>query len=168
MNLSLDQIAKAIGAIPIYQFMEGLDFSDTYCYVRDESLKQGKSEDEADIAACEAESEEAEEFFRKYERALIRAGERLFASHNLTLVQKEDNFEVIPVTSWADSLQQIIETINGEGYFHYSSVEDFLNSGPYSSEEEGVKTHLHWIAEYPDVYGDISAKREIEWALSRY
>lgn len=164
-TFDIDQIAEMIGATPVSTIMDRLDFSDTYCYAYSEALKAGKSEDEAILAGCQAESAEADEYYDRYSNALLCAAERLFDNHNLKLVEEETGYQVAPKTCWGDALKEIVETINGVGEFHFSSVSDFLNSGPYS-EEEGVISHLHWISSYPAVYGDITANSQIERFLN--
>lgn len=164
-TFDIDQIAEMIGAISVSKMMDRLDFSDAYCYAYSQAIKDGKNDDEALLAGCEAESAEVDEYYERYSHALLRAADRLFGNHQLKISETEEGYQVTPKTSWRNSLKAMIETINGVGYFHFSSVQNLLDSGPYS-EEEAVINHLHWISSYPAVYGDTTANREIERSLN--
>lgn len=136
-------------------------------YAYKETLSQGGSEDEAEEARQKAEGEAQSETYSKWHSGVTDAAEKLFGEHGLTLVPKKPKhkgslpyeYKVVPTTSWNDALKQIIETINGVGYFHFSSPKEFLDSGPYASARIGVLTHLHHIKDHPAVYGGTSAQR---------
>lgn len=134
-------------------------------YAYKEALQQGESEEEAEEARQKAEGEAQTEIYSKWHGGVLAAAEQLFGEHELELVPLRPKhrgslpyeFRVVPKTSWNDSLKLIIETINGVGYFHFSSPKEFLSSGPYASARIGVLTHLHHIKDHPAVYGGTSA-----------
>jgi hypothetical protein len=66
---------------------------------------------------------------------------------------------------WEAAAQAIVEVINGVGYFHFDSVQDAIDSGPYDDAEDFVRHHLHWMREYAEVYGDYSPKHMFERRL---
>jgi hypothetical protein len=135
-------------------------------YAYKEALGGGASEDEAEEARQKAEGEAQTEIYNKWHSGVIDAAEALFGEHGLTLVPIKPKhrgslpytYKVVPTTSWNDALKQIIETINGVGYFHFSNPKEFLDSGPYASARIGVLTHLHHIKDQPAVYGGTSAQ----------
>jgi hypothetical protein len=133
------------------------------------AIRNEESEEDAEKAREDAESEASGEVFNSWHDGVTSAAERLFGEHDLELSPTTSDrtpFEylVVPKTTWRAALAKIIETINGVGYFHFNDVEEFLDSGPYT-EEEGVLSHLHWIESYPEVYGDTSARSTFDRAF---
>lgn len=128
----------------------------------DSVLRERGSEEEA----LEAESALRDEVYRSWANAVKRAAEQLFGEHGLGLKEmrrRSWEFRVKPDVSWQDAADKICETINGVGYFHFSSLKEFLNSGPYTARE-AVLRHLHWIKRYSDVYGGSSPQHLYEQA----
>lgn len=165
--LTLDQICQILGVrIPSEVFSEDYNlgyYEQSYKYAIEQ---EGKTEEEAYDFATKAEEEELSEQWNKYTSAVEGVAEHLFAVHHLVLTEKESKrkgtrYLVSPQKSWRDSGKQLIETINGVGYFHFSNVGEWLRSGPYSPKE-AVLGHLHWIKDYSKVYGDYSAEYRIE------
>lgn len=142
----------------------------SYSYVYDAALREGMTEEEAEEAAQKAEQEELDEAMEKYWSGLEDAAETLFGHHALDVdrVMKRGEwtgqYKISPRATWKDAAAEIMGTINGVGTFYYSSVKEFLDSGPYTPRQ-AVLTHLHWIKQYPDVYGTKSAGRIFESAL---
>lgn len=58
----------------------------------------------------------------------------------------------IESADWDASARKLIETINGVGRFHFDSLKDALDSGPYASSKDFVLKHLHWLKDYYEVY----------------
>ncbi len=134
------------------------------------ALEHGASESESEAAREAAEGEAQSEVYGKWHGGVLAAAESLFEEHGLTLVPigkglRPFEFRICPVKGWKDSLRAVIETINGVGYFYFSSPREFLDSGPYASARVGVLTHLHWIKDHPAVYGGTSAERLFERAF---
>lgn len=122
------------------------------------ALDNGATEAEAEAAREEAESEANTEAFDKWRAGVLAASERLFELHGLRLAPlKDGTFAVKPEKSWDDVLTQIRQTINGVGYFYFATNREFLRSGPYTPMQ-GALLHLHWMADYPEVYGEERAR----------
>ena len=110
--------------------------------------------------------EERDENWLSYSNALVQVFSRLCSNHGLIVEDVRDKAwlkRVKPVASWKKAAKEILETINGVGYFHFRDVNEFCRSGPYT-ERAAVLTHIHYIKRYPDVYGDTSVSRMMEIA----
>jgi len=116
----------------------------------------------------ELDDDDRDEVERRYIDAVQAVAETALNDHGLTLVERKSPrkhgtyYEVAPQRSWEDAERKIVETINGVGYFHFSSPREFRSSGPYRSAKDSVAQHLHWIKRAPDVYGDQSYQRRVE------
>ena len=51
--------------------------------------------------------------------------------------------------------------VNGVDYFHFGTLKEFLDSGPYSGRE-AVLNHIGYIPQWAEVYGDTDARRIYE------
>jgi hypothetical protein len=114
--------------------------------------------------ALEAESDERSEVYNKYIDAVTSVANELYEEHELTLepIKKDAlTYRVVPKNNWRQSLDCIRHTINGVGYFEFSSVKELLLSGPYTPRS-AVMQHLHWIIDHPRVYGNGTAKYMVE------
>lgn len=130
----------------------------TYDCAMREARAEGKSEEEAEKYAAEAEQAEIDEVLKKYMNELESVFEQMCSDHGLevtkhTSKKKGIYFTLTPKKSWRDAAECIRDTINGVGSFYFSSLKEFLASGPYTARE-AVLTHLHWMKRRPDVYGD--------------
>ncbi len=116
----------------------------------------------------ELDDDDRDEAERNYMRAVETVADNALRDHGMTLIERKGRgrghtyYEIAPVTSWEDAERKIIETINGVGYFHFSSPREFRSSGPYRSAKDSVAQHLHWIKRAPEVYGDQSYERRVE------
>jgi hypothetical protein len=125
----------------------------------EEALDEGLSEEDAEEAGAEAESEGLDELYANWINAVESAVSDLFEEHGLELVEvTRGTFKLTPEKSWNDAAAKIIETINGVGYFHFNSVKEFLDSGPYTPKVAVIE-HLGWIKDYPEVYGESSVNQ---------
>jgi hypothetical protein len=168
--LTIDQICQIIGVRPPEKvFPEDYNlgyWEDAYQYAIE---REGKTEEEAYEFATKAEAEELSEQWNKYIAAVEAVAINLFAEYHLDLTEKESKrkgtrYLVSPQKSWRDSCKQIVELINGIGYFHFSSSDnarEFLSSGPYTARE-GVLKHLHHLRRHHEVYGDYSPEYQIK------
>lgn len=161
-TLSVSDLAELL-KLPAFDSIDGLNF-DYYveqgAWAYRYAIDKGASEDAAEAARDEAESEAHEEVFDKWEDGVMNAAETLFDAHGLKLVQVKSTgkYRVLPVKSWREAADAIRETINGVGYFHFANVTEFARSIPTSVRGVAI-SHLHWIADYPEVYGTDSARR---------
>lgn len=113
-----------------------------------------------------------DEHYKAWKKSVEHAFEKYLEYHNLKLVQTkiprtyeqdgkqkrwfEDGYALKPVKSWKDVVDQIVETINGVGYFWFDDAKHLLESGPYRSYKQAAIHHLHWIQDYGKVYGSRS------------
>jgi len=170
-KLNTDQIAKLFDLDTYEDLNErNIDYiAEQGHYAYKAAIEDGASEEEADEANMKGQEEADGELFRQWHDGVMAAAEDLFGKHGLTLVPvgKQGSaaypyeYKVVPEESWDKAVVAIIETINGVGDYHFSSVREFLDSGPYTARS-GVLEHLGYIASYPEVYGDTSARRIYE------
>ena len=120
------------------------------------------TEEEREQQALQAETDYLSEEYRKYANAVSSVADEVFGEHGLVLVERgKGGFKVAPETSWNDAAYKIRDTINGVGSFYFSTLREFLDSGPYTARQ-AVLSHLHWMASRSDVYGTTSPQRLFE------
>jgi uncharacterized protein YpuA (DUF1002 family) len=135
---------------------------DLYTVVYNEAKKQNKDEEESEKIAQEAETSYAEECYTKHNNAIQRVAEHYFSLIKLNLDFRSDGYVLIyEETTWEDSAKKILELINGYGQFYFSSLEDFLESGPFTVKE-AVLEHLSYLKFYGKIYGDASPEQMFE------
>lgn len=124
------------------------------------------SEDEIAEAGYAAENKAEAALWRSWKDAVESVAERLLDEHGLVLVESKRHagtYKISAERSWSDAAAKIMDTINGVGYFEFSSLRDFLESGPYTARE-AVLVHLNSIRDRPRVYGTSTAERLYESA----
>jgi hypothetical protein len=164
--ITLDKLCKDMGVDTLEDFMDYVARNDeTYHYAYKYAVEEeGKSEEEAIAFAMEAEEKEQGIASDKYMDAVMSVARELYEEHELILEEDPENclqFNVVPKNNWRSSLDCIRHTINGYGMFEFDSVDCLLESGPYT-ELSAVMQHLHWIADYPLVCGNGTAKYMVE------
>jgi hypothetical protein len=137
------------------------DGYDGYGQVYDAAYKaareQGDSEEEAEILAQTAETEaidaDATLFYNNFESAVMHVFEKTLSAHHCELRNaKNETFLVLPKKSWTQVARELINTINGEGYFRYDSLEDFIGMKPSPDAFDAVQNHTHYFATWFEVY----------------
>lgn len=166
--LTIDDLAKMFGLPDSDRLMESnIDYGgENYMSAFREAKQEGASEEKAEEAGLAAEQGVMDEVYGQWHGAVQNAAVRLFEEHGLELRGKgrlSYEYVVAPVKSWSDVASHILTTINGVGEFEFSSLREFLDSGPYTPRE-AVLSHLHWIKWWPEVYGEPSARRMYEQA----
>lgn len=156
--VNIDQLAAMFG-LPSWDKIE--EMNQDYIW---ESARGAETEE----AQQKAEEEASAELYNKWHDAVESAAENLFGLHGLDLVAKGKGdrayeYKIEPKQSWQDAARQIVNTINGVGYFHFNTTKEFLDSGPWTARE-AVLEHLGYIKRYSDVYGSDSAKSRFEAA----
>lgn len=157
-SLDVDQLANLLGVKPL----NDIDYeSGNYGYFIDmfkrEALDDGMSEDDAQSYAEEKaqaeEQAEVDKAFLEYKDAIDHVAEKLFNEHGLDLTWNAKKFvyKIAPQKDWKDAADKIRMTINGVGRFEFSSLKEFLDSGPYTARE-AVLSHLGWIPQWIAVY----------------
>ena len=170
--VTLDRLCKDMGVDTVEDFYERVVANDyTYSEAYKWAIGEGKSEEEAEEIARKAEEDSLSEASDKYMDAVMSVARELYAEHELDLTEDPKNclqFHVSPTKrdkrgrlDWRSSLECIRQTINGVGYFEFSSVKELLLSGPYTPRS-AVMQHLHCIIDHPRVYGNGTAKYMVE------
>jgi len=149
-KINLDELAELLGVTP-WDKLD--DMNQDYYW-------------EAGGGTEEGEQEARDEVFRKYHDALNNTADDLFEQHGLVLnpvgkARTPYEFTIAPKKSWDDAAVLVLDTINGVGMFTFSSVREFLDSGPYTARQ-AVLQHLHYIKRRPEVYGERSARDRFE------
>jgi len=166
--VTLDRLCKDMGVETLDDFYERVIDNDyTYSETYKWAIGEGKSEEEAEEIARKAEEASLSEASDKYMDAVVSVARELYEAHELILEEDPENclqFNVIPENDWRSSLDHIRQTINGVGYFEFDSVDCLLESGPYT-ELSAVMQHLHWIIDWPRVYGNGTAKGMVKRSL---
>lgn len=119
-----------------------------------------------DPESDEPTSSERDDCWRRYQGALESIFADLCESHDLVLERKPDELAWVirPKVRWKYSAKSVMETVNGVGLFYFNSLQEFLDSGPYT-ERAAVLTHLHWLKRYYDVYGCGSVRTKMDQAM---
>lgn len=153
--INIEQLAEMF-ELPSWDDIEELN--EEYIF---DATRGAESEEEA----MKAQEEAASELYRKWHDSVESVAESLFAVHGLVLTPKKHKgalrpyeYKVEPKTDWRDAANKIRETINGVGYFHFTTLQEFLDSGPWTAREATLG-HLHWTKRYPEVFGESSARR---------
>lgn len=163
-KINVDELAKMF-EIPAYEDLDerNIDYvADAGHYAAEHAQKEGLSEREIEEAREEAEMEAQDEVYQPWYDGILHVSEKLFGEHKLELkpIGKDKRpweYKILPKTTWEDAAREIIQTINGVGYFHFNSLKEFMDSGPYTARES-VLSHIHWIADWPRVYGEGTAR----------
>ena len=168
-STTIDEIADMFG-LPTWEKLDEMNldyYADQRSFAEDYARKKGASEEDAEQEGYKAEEEAQTELFNKWHDAVMHAAEKLFGEHGLELqgkrvkgksVSRPFELKIVPKKSWSDAANKLRETINGVGYFHFNTLKEFLDSGPYTARDAALR-HLGWIKDYPAVYGDDSAER---------
>lgn len=183
-KITWNQMAKLLGvktpedkSEEVYENVISGDFGWLHKEVREDLTREyegedSPTEDEIDQEMANREEiiiqDECAEADIEYRRAIRYVMEKLCNAHDLCLIDNEDgeSFFVEPAEGdWKNAASKIIQTINGVGYFEFDSIETFIDCGPYEDAEQAVLSHLHWIAEWPNVYEGTKAKSMVERQL---
>lgn len=133
-----------------------------------EALKHGKSEEEAEDERMKGQEAASDERYAKWYNGVTEAAEYLLRKHGLTLVPRHKNerrpyeYHIRAYNGWRLAAVKIVETINGVGMFEFGLPEELVRTGPYATMRQAVLQHVHWIKDYPAVYGTISADQVYE------
>jgi hypothetical protein len=128
----------------------------------EEALNEGLPIEEAEEAAEEAQYAAEEELLANYTSALEAAADSVLEPHKLVaeaIGKHQGQYKIVPTGTWKDAAWEIIRTINGIGMFYYEDAKALKDVGPYRSYKQAVLSHLHWVKDYPKVYGTRSAER---------
>lgn len=141
----------------------------------DASAADQAAEAAGEAAREAAESEAISEIWRQWYDGVHDAAEVLLGKHGLTLepapyapphyeAKRPFEYRVRPVKGWKEAAEQIMETINGVGYFYSPDVRTFRYQSSCKSYRDLALSHLHHVKHQPEVYGDYSARQIFERA----
>jgi len=155
-KINIDQLAKMFG-LPDW---ESVDERNQHHYWE---MTHGAEDQE------KAEQEAQAEVYNQWYDAVEHTADTLFGEHGLEVkpVGKQGtkdrryDFKIVPANSWNDAANKLRETINGVGDFHFDTIREFLDSGPYTAKQ-AVLSHLGYIKRYPAVYGGPGANQMYE------
>lgn len=168
VEFDTDELAKMFG---LTEWQTLRDFNEDYLWreraeAEKEARRARRSESAVEKAGEKAEQDAEYELFRSWHRGVTTVAETYFGKHHLTLVPVSTRrrnalpykYRVEATDGWRKALREIIETINGVGMFYFKDAADIIRSGPYKSDRDAVVNHIHWIARWPEVYGETSAE----------
>jgi hypothetical protein len=164
-KISIADLAKMFN-LPDWDRIDDLN-QQHYWQMAKESVDDPNDEDEMQ----KAEEKAQQEIYHQWYDAVEHVGDNLFGEHGLELKQigkKGRSFElkITPQNSWNDAANKIRETVNGEGMFGFSTLKEFLDSGPYTAKQ-AVLSHLGYIRHYPAIYGGTGARTMFDNAFER-
>lgn len=171
-RIDVEGLAKLFG-LPSWESIEesNMEFgAEAFAQAEREALAEGRSADEIEEAALAAESEARDELYRQWHSGVMKAAESLFDLHALELTPVHESerhpyeFRVTAPKGWETALNEIRKTMDGVGMFDVGrDTREFLAYGPWTVRQ-AVLVHLGQIAHYPEVYGEMSARRIYESA----
>lgn len=157
-KITIDQLAKMFG-LPDWDKIDEMNQQHYW------EMARGAEDEEAQM---EAEQEAQGEVYRQWYDAVESAANKLFEEHGLELrgsplrkgkdSGRPHTLKIFPSATWNTAADKIRETINGVGDFHFDSLREFLDSGPYTAKQ-AVLSHLGAIRSYPAVYGGQGARQ---------
>lgn len=169
-TFTLKELATGVLGIKLSD-PDSWDTSYTYSYCYNEAIREGKSEEEAEEYASECSGAELDEEFDKYVSAIESTVETYFEYVGLEVVRLEHadwgfggKYKLKPSKDWKEVANLIREIINGVGYFYFAGLKSFLDSGPYTAREAAL-SHLGYVSDYGEVYGEPSPSRLLERSL---
>ncbi len=111
----------------------------------------------SDAGTEEERDSEAECFYdllaRAYENGFEKCCNTFSERFNMRFVSLGDDRWNLESNDWSLALNDVVDTINGVGYFHFNDGNELIDSGPYEDAKEAVIKHVHWTSDYSDVYG---------------
>lgn len=172
IEVDIDTLSGKLGLPTWDDDSDMLETSEAWNYAYkgalEEATDDGLDSEEADEIAREKadtyEGELIDSYYKAWNASRLEALEVTLDHANITLGQENDKWFIAPKESWEDSAAHILEVINGVGHFYFGSVDELLDSGPYTLRE-AILGHIYILKYYGDVYGTYSTKRIFERAL---
>jgi hypothetical protein len=174
LTFTFDEAADFCGVPRVFNYLDNWgNHSDFWgeCYesaVRDLGMSDEKAQETATGMQMKAETRIWEEYIDAVEDAfstlmghLDLAVKRIYPKGGVGA------FVVTPKRSWKDSAKEVVELINGVGYFEFPSVKALLDSGPYTPREAVIE-HIGYAKDYSRIYGGPSAADQIERNMDRF
>jgi len=156
-KLTIEQLAEMFG-LPSWDRVDEMNQQHYW------EMSRGADDEDAQM---EAEQEAQTEVYNQWYDAVESTASKLFEQHGLELrgsplrKAKESGrphlLKLFPANTWNDVADKIRKTVNGVGDFHFDSLKEFLDSGPYTARQAAL-SHLGYVKQYPAVYGSSSAR----------
>lgn len=127
-----------------------------------------------------ARDEVERELYSGWKNAVEEAIEETFAAVRLNVTEVEVRMDGYTVegyrldpqykTTWHNVAWEIIEIINGYGYFWFDTVKDLMDSIPVTTPRKAALDHIHWVKHRWEVYchSGIKPDRIYQDALEHY
>jgi len=131
-----------------------------------QAKEDGYSDEESEKIGEQAENEEGNSLFEKYRSAVENTINYLLDFHDLELIRNKKGYYIETTSTWEKSCGKIAVTISGVGMFEYNSAKELKEVGPYKSYAEACISHIHWVKDYPRVYGVSSYKNKYEYWIN--
>jgi hypothetical protein len=161
-TIEIDALAKLLD-IPSFSAIDEATWeyvADAGLFAHDDVVKEDGTDAEAEAAKEKAEGEAQDRIYKAWKASFDGVVSSIFGEYGDLAVEsmpkKEWLYKIRPRESWEKSAKRIMEVINGVGYFHFSSLDEFLRSGPWTARQATLE-HLHWVKDGPAVYGDADA-----------
>lgn len=119
-----------------------------------------------DAAECAAETA----LYSAWSDAVSEIADHMFEMYGMVLrrIQSRPGYWRIvpsgPVGTWERCADEFRATINGVGEFHFATLKEFLESGPYTAREAAL-SHLGYMRRHYEVYGGQGIRSRFECAL---
>lgn len=156
------ELAKILGVEKFFEAADEWNADGAYNAGWKSAEEEGLSEEECEERAMKYERAELDEGCNKLWDGFDRVLKRVHEICGLRFVKMKKGMYRPESNNWANTADSIRNIINGVGMFHFKSLAEFIEVGPYSSARQAALHHLHWISSYPEVYGDRSFSRIIE------
>lgn len=166
-KIDIDQLAKLLD-LPDWERVDEMNQQHYW------EMSRGAEDEEAQM---EAEREAQDDVYAKWYDAVEHAATKLLDEHGLELQpagkwhpstytktraeRRPHQMKIVPSKSWDDAANNLRETINGVGDFHFNNLREFLASGPYTARQ-AVLSHLGYLKRHPHVYGGPSPRQMYE------
>ncbi len=139
-----------------------------------EAAHEASREFEPDSPEGEAAYDSASDYLwdninRAYDSALKAAFDYLSDTCEISVSVDPENQKVtFGSEDWNKAIEVVIESINGNGSFHFEDSEELILSGPYAGAKEATIAHLHWHSERGNIFGEEGIKRIFDSSFQRY
>lgn len=171
--MTIDQIAEMFG-LPSWDSIDECNL-DYYCDTAHHATKDESfdSEEEREAEYFRIQDATRDELFSQWYHAVARTAATLFERAGLTLhgvkvkgklAAHPYKLRVKPAKDWKHAANEIRTLINGVGHFHFSTLGEFLRSGPYTARQACLE-HIGYVRRHSDIYGSTSAERYYDSAM---
>lgn len=162
---TLPEICDKLGIkFPTY---ENTNFSDLWSEEYESYVDSGMDEAKAELKASEVVYADWERYETQAIKYLDTVLDDWLKKIKLDYQKPtKTSYKIVPEDDWKDSCKEILDVINGMGYYHYMNLNELLKSGPYTPKQCAL-LHIHLVNDYGEVYGDGSPARDFQRMLEK-